>query len=554
MAKSLLQAIVNSAYYTFEHGQTALDACLTMLTSHLDTKIPQLSLHENVSYKEKILSFPFELDCDIIKDGEFYLIIENNNDHNSGAFGNVHHIVAILIPTPYQSWQIVPHSQAIKTDRILNEWIKQKNTYHYQTPDKSYSLSLIDEMIRLTDTFTFTAPTTTIRPNIVEVINTLRDLIDNLLNYRLRKSFFKHEVKMTKKVTSECRAIGKTASFIMPWYNGIPLCEFINSNQLTTQQIAKIILNISVAVDNLPANLCHGDLWSGNILIDPQTLDITIIDFALATDEVNTVSGFNSIQCTAPEQYNTTPYIKTEKTEVWAQGLVLASLLNATHRTWLFKIDEQTTHDIIDDKENAIPLNHNNVAKVSYELNQLLITIIKDLSDLRTLYQTNVDKNTAIALEEGKSKPSILLLLRKKVNAFERLSCIYNSFFVKVAPTPVGAGAQNQLVYESTLSGTFRKNVRVRLSNKTLKDYGDEKVTEEEDQRVEISGIYLTNFMHGIDGPGAEQLQELCLKMLAIDPVNRLSQKELIVEAEKTFLFCCNMDNYIYGNNKASIR
>jgi serine/threonine protein kinase len=76
----------------------------------------------------------------------------------------------------------------------------------------------------------------------------------------------------------------------MPIIQGLPLDKFLDAYSVTPEQALEIAINISceIALIHNDLKILHGDIKPGNIMIDPKTLKVVIIDFGCARDAAQT--------------------------------------------------------------------------------------------------------------------------------------------------------------------------------------------------------------------------------------------------------------------------
>ena len=66
--------------------------------------------------------------------------------------------------------------------------------------------------------------------------------------------------------------------------DGIPLRSFISNNNLSLQVLLEIFLSIVLIINQIHKNnIIHKDINPLNILIQPETLKIKIIDFGISS-------------------------------------------------------------------------------------------------------------------------------------------------------------------------------------------------------------------------------------------------------------------------------
>jgi serine/threonine protein kinase len=132
------------------------------------------------------------------------------------------------------------------------------------------------------------------------------------------------------------------------------------ADHITSKQLGQIILNIIKGVQQLHSlGIGHRDLKPGNILVNPKTLKIKIIDFGLVCGHKKCEKSYPYVHATpiysAPEalkrmgKYNISDIMNGD---VFATGLIIWELLNAGNvfRTnlWMNSIDFEMQKSITD--------------------------------------------------------------------------------------------------------------------------------------------------------------------------------------------------------------
>lgn len=134
------------------------------------------------------------------------------------------------------------------------------------------------------------------------------------------------------------------------------LGEYLKTHQPTLDQIKIIFLNLVRGLQVLHSlGVIHKDIKPGNILINPETLDIQYIDFGLSCweDEIKCINkGRGTPLYISPEIYYrlssrtpSKPYsVQTiKKSDIWALGLVFYDMLLGYHPFDHIKTQEDLT-------------------------------------------------------------------------------------------------------------------------------------------------------------------------------------------------------------------
>jgi len=115
--------------------------------------------------------------------------------------------------------------------------------------------------------------------------------------------------------------------------DSVDLFDFItiNGDKLSEEMAMIIIKNIFMAVLELDAkNVVHRDLKPDNILIDKQTLKVTLIDFGGSTFKRPNNASFKSFYGTIvyyPPEFYTNREYTSEALTVWSLGVILYEMV-----------------------------------------------------------------------------------------------------------------------------------------------------------------------------------------------------------------------------------
>lgn len=109
--------------------------------------------------------------------------------------------------------------------------------------------------------------------------------------------------------------------------------SLIPFDSLSIKHQKKVIYNIVHCLYELHVNnIVHNDLKPDNILYDPITLDIKLIDFSSSFFE-----GF-SINNATTVKYNSPEIIKSKKSDIWSLGIILNDLLKNCNILYNYKL------------------------------------------------------------------------------------------------------------------------------------------------------------------------------------------------------------------------
>ncbi|CAD8097804.1 unnamed protein product [Paramecium primaurelia] len=131
---------------------------------------------------------------------------------------------------------------------------------------------------------------------------------------------------------------------MMDLINGVTLKQY-QKNLLDNETVILITKQILEAIQYLhKENIIHRDIKPENIMIDPETLHVTLIDFGLSAQLTN-VEGSKlmnencgTILYMAPEQIQKKKYNRS--VDIWALGIVVFNLLNQGKHPFFQKMDD----------------------------------------------------------------------------------------------------------------------------------------------------------------------------------------------------------------------
>ena len=163
---------------------------------------------------------------------------------------------------------------------------------------------------------------------------------------------FRHEVRITQHLDAAgapkfYKAVDETGlhALLIEDFEGVPLDKYASGKALTLDRFLKIAGNIAEVLQHLhESQLIHKDIKPSNILVKPQTLEVEVIDFGIASSRRMDVirSGGEDIaqgtlQYMSPEQTGRINRNIDHRTDLYSFGVLLYEL--ATGRL-PFKTDD----------------------------------------------------------------------------------------------------------------------------------------------------------------------------------------------------------------------
>jgi serine/threonine protein kinase len=115
---------------------------------------------------------------------------------------------------------------------------------------------------------------------------------------------------------------------VMEYFDGCELYHLINRQSLAPPLICRIMLQLALAIEHCHAQgVVHGDVKPENILVQPATGKLKLIDFGLARPMGRLCRGlWGSVEYAAPEMRRDEPYDPL-LAEMWTCGVVLFTMI-----------------------------------------------------------------------------------------------------------------------------------------------------------------------------------------------------------------------------------
>lgn len=178
--------------------------------------------------------------------------------------------------------------------------------------------------------------------NLPHRLLTIKVLKTTLLS-ESQKKYFRQKIEHLKVLTDARLVVPLTfqdqmdVQFITRlYYSGIPLNQWARSQkEIKMADFLKIAFSMAELLDKIhQAGIIHGGIKPHNILIDPETLDVKIIDFITPLD-VRNVSHFiydkrfveGTLAYTSPEQTGRINHRVEFTTDIYSLGIVFYELL-----------------------------------------------------------------------------------------------------------------------------------------------------------------------------------------------------------------------------------
>lgn len=202
-----------------------------------------------------------------------------------------------------------------------------------------------------------------------------------------------HEYSIGKMLNSPY--IRKTLSIdisskclFLEYFPGLDLFDFLTRNRLSLKDKLKIFKNIVEAIHYLHSNfIAHLDIKLENIMIDPDTHNICIIDlgkaFVWKKDNQNykLTHIISSLEYMAPEEFeNNSQELYPDKIDIWSLGLLLYCFVyNSLPWKGAVSIDKNfCSHIRFLQVEQLAPLLFSEIKEESNKINDKLTCLFKN--------------------------------------------------------------------------------------------------------------------------------------------------------------------------------
>lgn len=174
----------------------------------------------------------------------------------------------------------------------------------------------------------------------------------------------------------------------LEYFQGLDLYDFLTQNRLSLKDKMKIFKNIIEAIHYLHSNyIAHLDIKLENIMIDPNTHNICIIDlgkaFVWKKDNQNykLINIISSFEYMAPEEFkNNCQELQPDKIDIWSLGLLLYCFVyNALPWNVAVATDENfCSHTRFLNVDQLSPLLFSEIKEESNHLNKQLTYLFKN--------------------------------------------------------------------------------------------------------------------------------------------------------------------------------
>ena len=154
--------------------------------------------------------------------------------------------------------------------------------------------------------------------------------------------------KVTNLVVKPIGWFERRSSYVLvmePFEDGIDLFQFSSDRGAVNEEAVKLIFHqiVECASKLHSAGIIHRDYKDENVLINPRTLEIKIIDFGCATSsKASFTSSAGTMEYFPPEWFSHSEY-EAEPLTVWSLGSILYILLTGQ---WDFE-DETIQRDLL---------------------------------------------------------------------------------------------------------------------------------------------------------------------------------------------------------------
>jgi len=254
----------------------------------------------------------------------------------------------------------------------------------------------------------------------------------------------------------------RTLAIVLEDFGGIPLANLLNPSSLNLEQSLEIMIKIAQSLGELHAqNIIHKDINPANIVINPETQQLKLIDLGIATPlsrENPTLKNPNTLE-------GTLPYISPEQT-----GRMNRSL---DYRTDFYSLGvlfyQLLTHQLPFQTIDPLELVHSHIAKAPqppHQINPSLPPIFSDIamklmaknaedryqsawgleSDLKTALNQLQQTGTILSFDLGQNDVSDHFSIPQKLYGREReIETLLSSF--------EGAKDQSEFILVAGYSG-----------------------------------------------------------------------------------------------------
>ncbi|CBY24409.1 unnamed protein product [Oikopleura dioica] len=115
----------------------------------------------------------------------------------------------------------------------------------------------------------------------------------------------------------------------------VDLFEFSKKHGAITEEAASVIISqlVTCCMELSNAGICHRDIKDENILINPETLEIRLIDFGCASREGICYTTARGTPAYWPVEFFTNRQLSAEPLTVWSIGAVMYILLTGNWET-----------------------------------------------------------------------------------------------------------------------------------------------------------------------------------------------------------------------------
>jgi hypothetical protein len=148
----------------------------------------------------------------------------------------------------------------------------------------------------------------------------------------------KREHDMIRRIASEriprvlgLELAGDHEVLVVTWFNGMNLREYATKARPALRELLAIAIQVAEAlIDIHRAGIVHSDINPRNVLIDPETLDVRVIDFGISTELGQTtpptlIAG--TFRYIAPEQIGRLALAVDGRTDLYSLGATIYELL-----------------------------------------------------------------------------------------------------------------------------------------------------------------------------------------------------------------------------------
>ncbi|MGZ6470477.1 MAG: AAA family ATPase [Bdellovibrio sp.] len=157
-----------------------------------------------------------------------------------------------------------------------------------------------------------------------------------------RRRYFLQKIEHLKILTDSRVApplrfeeYGNQKILVRDYFPGIPINEWVQSRELNLEDFFSIALKLADIIDSIQkSGIIHGGIKPHNIIVEPKTLDVKVVDFITPLD-IRNISHFiydknfieGTLAYTSPEQTGRINHRVDFTTDIYSLGIIFYELL-----------------------------------------------------------------------------------------------------------------------------------------------------------------------------------------------------------------------------------